>query len=65
MSHTFSLSLNEAKKAVELSLKADNVILITSQPAVGKSSMIKQIAQEQELCVIDLRLTQVQPSDLN
>lgn len=64
MQSSFALSLNETKKLVELNLEADNVLLITSQPAVGKSSMIKQVAKEKELLLIDLRLTQVQPADL-
>lgn len=46
-------------------LKAGLVPMLTSSPGIGKSDIIKQIAKKANLKVIDLRLSQCDPSDLN
>lgn len=46
-------------------LKAGLVPNIQSSPGLGKSSMIYQIAEEYNLKVIDFRLAQSDPTDLN
>ena len=45
-------------------MKAGLVPMIVSSPGIGKSSIAKQIAAERNLKVIDLRLSQCDPSDL-
>jgi hypothetical protein len=45
-------------------LKQGLVPMLTSSPGLGKSSLAKQIAEEQNLKVIDLRLSQCDPTDL-
>lgn len=46
-------------------LKAGLVPMITSDPGVGKSSIAKQIADKNSLELIDIRLSQCDPTDLN
>jgi len=46
-------------------LKADLVCLVTGPPAVGKSSIILQVAKQNNLKVIDVRLAQADPTDMN
>jgi hypothetical protein len=45
-------------------MKAGLVPMIVSSPGIGKSSIAKQIAEDRNLKVIDLRLSQCDPSDL-
>lgn len=61
---TFQLTQNQTKEALRMALKADVVAMVTSSPAMGKSSIIKQLAEEENLYLIDLRLSQVQQFDL-
>ena len=46
-------------------LKAKLVPFLTSSPGVGKSSLARQIANKHHLELIDVRLSQVDPVDLN
>jgi hypothetical protein len=46
-------------------IKAGLVPMMTGKPGIGKSDMIKQIAADFNLKVIDLRLSQCDPTDLN
>ena len=41
------------------------VPFITGSPGIGKSDIIKQVAQEFNLELIDVRLSQLDPTDLN
>lgn len=45
-------------------LTAKHVPFLTSSPAVGKSSIGKQIAEDNNLALIDIRLSQMEPNDL-
>lgn len=45
-------------------LKAKLVPMMVSSPGIGKSSIIHQIAKEYQLKIIDLRLSQCDPTDL-
>lgn len=58
------LTLSETKKVVAASLKAGITPILKSQPGVGKSALINQIAKERNLEVIDVRLSQCDSSDL-
>lgn len=59
------ITLNQAKQHIIKLFNADIVPFLHSSPALGKSSIIKQIAKEYNAEVIDLRLTEMDSSDLN
>lgn len=61
---TLQLKLNEAKTWITESIKQRLVPLLIGSPAVGKSAIVHQIAGEYGLKVIDLRLSQCDPTDL-
>jgi len=46
-------------------LKVGLVPMLVSSPGVGKSTIIKELAKKNNLKVIDLRLSQCDPTDLN
>lgn len=52
------------KKAIERAFAAGLVPFIKGSPGIGKSAIIRQIAKEAKLLVIDLRLGQCDPTDL-
>ena len=58
-------TLHRAKKATLNSLKAGLVPFLHSSPGLGKSSLVKEIAAERKLKLIDIRLAQSDPTDLN
>ena len=58
------LNVTEIKPAIVNCLKNKLVPLISGQPGVGKSDVIREVAEEFNLKVIDLRLAQCEPSDL-
>ena len=39
-------------------------IMIWGPPGIGKSSIVKEVTQEKEMDFIDLRLSQLSPTDL-
>ena len=55
---------SKVKACVETCMKAKLVPFIQSSPGVGKSSIIKEIANEYGLKLIDCRLSSMEPSDL-
>lgn len=61
----YTLNQEQTKKRLINSIKANIPCLVTSQPGVGKSAIVKQIAEELKLKLIDIRLTQVSQYDLN
>jgi len=58
------IKINQAQKAIPTILKAKLVPMLHGSPAVGKSSIVLQVAEEFGLKVIDLRLSQCDPTDL-
>lgn len=58
------VTLNVAKDMVTQIIREGLVPMVAGSPAVGKSSIIHQIAQEYNLKVIDMRLSQCDPTDL-
>lgn len=62
--NTILLSQEGTKKAIEIALKANTPLMITGSGGMGKSSIIKQVADTFNLEVIDIRLSQVLPMDL-
>ena len=63
--HTFKVNLKQAKELAVEVLKAGHVPMLVSDLGLGKSSLAKQIAEEYNLCFIDIRLSQCDPADLN
>lgn len=61
---SLQLNLNQAKEWITESIKERLVPLMIGSPAVGKSALVHQIAKEYNLKVIDLRLSQCDPTDL-
>ena len=59
------VSPKESKELIVDILKAGLSPMVTSSPGLGKSSIAKQIAAERRLKLIDIRLSQCDPVDLN
>lgn len=59
------VSLRQAKPFIIKSLLAGLCPMISGSPGLGKSAMIHQIAEEYNLYLIDIRLSTVDPSELN
>lgn len=55
----------QARYNIERCLKANVVPFITSSPGLGKSSIVKQIAEDYGLILIDHRLSTSAPEDLS
>ena len=53
-----------AKEIIKNSILANRVVMITGQPGIGKSEIIKQVADELKLVVIDHRLSTSAIEDL-
>jgi len=65
MKNIFTTTPTKAKPLLEKCIKTGLVPFLQSSPGIGKSSIIKQIASEYNLEVIDLRLSMCSPEDLN
>mgnify|MGYP000675006905 CR=1 FL=1 len=61
---TLTTNPKQSKSMTATYLKAGLVPFILGSPANGKSAIIKQLADEYGLKLIDLRLSQCDPSDL-
>lgn len=59
------VNLMQAKPLIIDCLRARITPQLVSSPGVGKSAVLKQIAEELNLCVIDIRLTEYDPTELN
>lgn len=60
-----NINMSTAKELVLDVLKAKLVPFLSSSPGIGKSALAKEIANEHNLKMIDLRLSQMDPADLN
>ena len=58
------LNIAQTKLAVQQAIEAGLVPRVLSAPGVGKSTIVKQIAKEGNLELIDVRLAQCEPTDL-
>ena len=54
----------ELKDLVKEALEAQLVPMISGSPAIGKSDIVRQVAKDFDLKVIDIRLSQSDPTDL-
>ena len=59
------ITTEQAPELIKDILKANLVPMLHSSPGIGKSSIYKQIAKEYDLLLIDLRLSQCDPTDLS
>lgn len=59
------IKISQAIPLVIAALKAKLVPMLHGSPAVGKSAIVRQIAKQFNLKLIDLRLSQCDPTDLN
>lgn len=62
---TYTCTPKEATKFIKVCMDSDLVPFIQSSPGVGKSSIVRQIAKEGNLVLIDHRLSTSDPTDLN
>lgn len=60
----FAQSPKRTKQDIITCIEAGLVPFVTSSPGMGKSSIVREIAQEYDLELIDLRLSQCAPEDL-
>lgn len=60
-----TVTLDQCQPLVERTLKVYLVPELVSSPGIGKSALAYQIAKKHNLCVIDIRLSQADPADLN
>ena len=58
------MKLSDAYRVVKDSIKNNTPIMLWGAPGIGKSSLIQQIAVEMDRHVLDLRLAQLEPTDL-
>lgn len=59
------ISSSKLPKQLMNVLRAGHVPYIAGSPGLGKSSIIKQIANENNLKLVDIRLAQADITDLN
>jgi hypothetical protein len=59
------VKISQAIRMIELYIRARLVPFITGSPGMGKSAIVHQIAEQHNLQVIDVRLSQCDPTDIN
>ena len=62
---TYTLSPNQVKERLRVSLKADVPCFIMGSPSTAKSHTVRALCEEEGLYMIDVRLSQLMPYDLN
>lgn len=62
--NTLKITAKDAPTLLLDTLKGKKVPFLTSSPGIGKSCIIRSIASKERLKVIDLRLSQCDPTDL-
>lgn len=58
------VKISQAIRMVTLAIRAKKVPMIEGSPAIGKSAIVKAIAKQFKLKLIDMRLSQCDPTDL-
>ena len=58
------ISVAKAKELIPLALKSKIVPMLHGSPGLGKSAVVHQIAKDYNLKLIDLRLSQCDPTDM-
>lgn len=62
---TMNVNTTQASELIKYFLKAKLVPMLHGSPGIGKSAIVKQVAEEFNLKVIDVRLSQCDPTDIN
>ena len=60
----YTMTPKETRASIIECMEAGLVPMVTSSPGLGKSALVKQIAKDFNLEVIDIRLSQCAPEDL-
>ena len=60
-----AVPLPTCQERCEITLRAGLVPLVRGSPGLGKSSMAKNLADKFNLKLVDIRLAQYEPTDLN
>lgn len=61
---TITVDTEEAQVLVKEAIQAGLVTMLTSSPGIGKSAIVKEVADYFNLELIDIRLSQCEPTDL-
>jgi len=61
----YSMKPSQTKEAIIRCMLASLVPFVQSSPGMGKSSLVRQIGEENDLEVIDVRLSVLEPTDLS
>ena len=64
MSDTRTITSNEAQTSIKRCFETKRPVFLWGPPGIGKSELIEGIAEEMNALVIDLRLGQMEPTDL-
>ena len=64
ISTTRTVSPNEAKRSIRKCVKIKRPVFMWGPPGIGKSDIVKQIGEEQNREVIDVRLSLWEPTDI-
>ena len=59
------VNVTKATECILMCIKAGLVAMLHGDPGIGKSSIIYDIAKQFKLKIIDIRLSQLDPTDLN
>ena len=59
------VKISKARNLLVTAVASGVVPMLYSSPGMGKSDLVRSIADERGLEVIDLRLSQCDPTDLN
>ena len=64
MSDTRTITSNDARTSIQRCFETKRPVFLWGPPGIGKSDLIEGIADEMNALVIDLRLGQMEPTDL-
>ena len=59
-----SIKLSEAREIILVNLKVKIPVMVWGPPGIGKSSIVSQIADELKCNLVDVRLPQLDPTDI-
>ena len=61
----YTVTPSQAEKSIARAISVGHVAILKSDPGMGKSALIRSIAEKYNLKLIDLRVTQLLPEDFN
>jgi hypothetical protein len=63
-SENYTVTSEQARRAVQVAFKSKRPLFIWGPPGIGKSEMIAELASDMGGLMIDLRMAQMEPTDL-